>query len=158
MRSTIHLIAIGALETAKRSGRVLLPFLSQVVTPHLAPFVCAWGPHGRHEKLLQRHAQVVGPRDVSDEAQDNPLVDVRDPWLDADLQQSPNSSEPSDDYRQLATSCTMIGETNAVTVLGPQTAANCRRPSSQNVCWRGLQRSACLDRCTSTAVRSQKKI
>ena len=41
MRSTIHLIAIGALETAKRSGREMLPRLIRLIL-HRS---CALGVH-----------------------------------------------------------------------------------------------------------------
>ena len=70
------------------------------------------------------HTQVVGPRipaswlhDVFDESLDSLPADSLDAWWESDLRNALGGSVPPDDYRQVAITGIMIGDTNAVTVL-----------------------------------------
>ena len=113
-------------------GRVLLPFC-----PRLRRLIlhrsCALGVHiidTRNCFYLYEvdparwHTQVIGPRippswlhDVFDESLDSLPADSVDAWWESDLRNTPEALEPPDDFRQLAITGIMMGDTNAVTVL-----------------------------------------
>ena len=52
-----------------------------------------------------------------DESLDSLHANSLDPWWDADLQHGFDAPEPPDDYRQMAVTGIMLGDTSAVTVL-----------------------------------------